>query len=549
MTPGSPVAALQQIAASFDRVHASRKVVLLKEIAESARPPARDLEVLHDVLCFLRAYPDDAETRRFVDRVTVTLRAWLEGRWPRDDSGLPHAAHHDVFALPVLARMERLFPGAFEIDWARFDEQDTLTTALGLLVTASECQALDDIHLGLEEWLAAARTEPGRSDLSVLLGLFETAPLDVRVRDALFDQCQVPVRYAARQGLARCEVWQRVARVQYQRRPFDKAWCVLASEIRRPFDVRGHVSRADGRALVDLGLRALCSRNLEIGTLDYANPRDVWLLPCGRGVQIALLGVALGYRDPLESHYCVVVLKNGVPVGYGPASVSLGCCEIGLNLFPEFRGAEVRFLYPQLMRTMHHVLGADYFFLTSYGMGDGNPAAIRTGAFWFYRKLGFRASSPEVEALAQAEEARMRAQPGYRSSPAMLRRLAYTEAHLDLSGGACRRLDHGAIGMRQTAWLAEEFDDDRALAEQRCMTRVSRVLRASPRSPGEARAWQLLAPLWCLLPDLARWSTREKHALVRIMRAKGRPSEAGVDRLIRRHPRLRESLYALTGSD
>ena len=35
----------------------------------------------------------------------------------------------------------------------------------------------------------------------------------------------------------------------------------------------------------------LCARSLEIRTLSYANPQDVTLTDCGRGVQIALIGV------------------------------------------------------------------------------------------------------------------------------------------------------------------------------------------------------------------------------------------------------------------
>ena len=96
---------------------------------------------------------------------------------------------------------------------------------------------------------------------------------------------------------------------------------------------------------------------------------------------------------------------------------------MGINLFPEFRGGEIRHLYAQFMRVLHHHLGVEYFFLTSYGMGEGNEDAIRSGAFWFYRKLGFRAANPEVEALARTEEARMHAAPGYRSDRRMLRRL------------------------------------------------------------------------------------------------------------------------------
>ena len=254
------------------------------------------------------------------------------------------------------------------------------------------------------------------------------------------------------------------------------------------------------------------------------------------------------YRDPLESHYCTLVLKNGVPIAYGPGTVSLGCCEIGLNLFPEFRGAEVRFIYPQFVRALHQLLGASYFFLTPYGMGRDNPAAIRTGAFWFYRKLGFRPTNPDVEALALQEEQEMRAKPGYRSSRAMLRRMSDTSVFFDLSDGECRPLDLGVIGLHQSRFIAKINGGDRRRAVKSCISRVARSLGykgVAKLSAERRRAWEMLAPLLATIPDLEYWSASDKKRVLRILYAKGGPDEREVDRMIRAHRRLCESLREL----
>ena len=52
-----------------------------------------------------------------------------------------------------------------------------------------------------------------------------------------------------------------------------------------------------------------------------------------------------------------------------------------------------------------------------YQIGDGNEEAIGSGAFWFYRKMGFRSMDPELEKLAQAEEKKVRANPKYELRP------------------------------------------------------------------------------------------------------------------------------------
>jgi len=274
----------------------------------------------------------------------------------------------------------------------------------------------------------------------------------------------------------------------------------------------------------------------------------VTIAHCGRGVDIVLIGVAVRYRDPLESHFCCFVLKNGIPIGYGPSTVSVGCCELGLNLFPEFRGAEVKFIYPQLTRVLHQVLGAQYFFLTPYGMGEGNPAAIRTGAFWFYRKLGFRPTNPDVEELAQAEERRMRREPGRRSSTGTLRRLSHTAAFSDLSAGQCPPLDLGGIGVRQSRIIATKFAGVRARAQKQGLRVVAKFLGdAVPgrHAPDERRAWEMLAPLIVSLPDLEDWNASDRKRLRRILRRKGEASEIGVDQLVWSHERLRRGLQEL----
>lgn len=558
MTTKDPIAILARRAAAFGAENARAKAGLLAQILHLEHVPARDLRRLHDILCFLTAYPDDATVLRRVEKVSARLREWGASGDTGDtgDTGYPGSVIRTCFSLPVLLRLQRLFPECLEIDWEETDSADIdrLASALGLLVSPGECQGLDDVNLDLEDWFAAARSPSMKTDLEFLLALFTRSDLDAAALDLIFETCEVPIRYRlATPGTASCEIRWPVDRVCFQKQDIPRERQPLAAQIRRAISDGDRVPLGTGKAVIDLATLALSTRNLEIRTLTYANPKDVWLCNCGRGVQFALMGVVPTYRDPLECHYCVLVLKNGVPIAYGPATVWLGCCEIGLNLFEEFRGAEIRFIYPQFMRAIHHVLGARYFFLTAYGMGENNPAAIRTGAFWFYRKMGFLASNPKVEALALEEEKNMGRSPGYRSSVATLRKLSHTEAHFDLSGGECHKLDLSAIGLRQSQFLAAlGADRDRARAEEQCIQRAAHLLQEDDigkASSAQRHAWRLLAPILCMIPDLPKWSAQEKKRLLRIVRAKGKPSEAGVDRVVCRHARFREALFALGEPD
>ncbi|MHC4579465.1 MAG: hypothetical protein ACYTED_18920 [Planctomycetota bacterium] len=540
-----PVAALDSLARTFGAGAARRKLAALDAIARARRLPVRDLLTLHDTLCFLRAYPDSPAVLRRVEALAAGLRARGSDAARLRDTGFPGSVQCYSFSYGTLRHLVRLCPGCLEVDWGELEDGSPLHHALVLLVTTGECQGLDDISLTLPEWFARAKPEPAQTDLEFLLALFATSPLRPADRAYVFDSCDLPVRFALlAPGLGRCEMARRPARLHYQTRALARDRTPLARLIRRPPER----VRPGGRALFELALKALACRNLEIPPLSDGNPDDVVVGTLARGLEIALVGTVPEQRDPLETSACAFVLKNGVPLAYGPASTSLGCCELGLNIFPEFRGAEVRFVFGQYMRMLHHVLGAEDFFLTTYARGEGNEAALRTGAFWFYRKLGFAALNPEVEALARAEEAKMRAQPGYRSDRRTLRRLSHTEGSFDLSGGACPRPDFGALGLRQTQMVAGDFGGDRARAERAWVARAARALGLEDLrawSAAERRALRILAPVLGMIPDLAAWGRREKERVVRLVRLKGARFGLGWDRALCAHRRLAQALRAL----
>jgi hypothetical protein len=93
-------------------------------------------------------------------------------------------------------------------------------------------------------------------------------------------------------------------------------------------------------------------------------------------------------------------------------------------LYYTFRDGETAWLYAMLLKLLQERSGVKSFSVDPYQIGHDNEEAIESGAFWFYRKLGF---APELRGLWQPlskEEERIEAQPGYRTPPATLRKLA-----------------------------------------------------------------------------------------------------------------------------
>lgn len=502
---------------SFGPAAARTKLRLLAAARRTLPRGSRRLERLREALAFVRAHPDDARVRGAAEKLAEALPS-------------PAPIVYS-YSYPVVQRLVGLFPGRIELAWGDLENPEPLGDVLQRLVTPGEQQGLDDIEIPLATWFERCRPA-GRTDLEFLLALLERSGLPPAIQDHLYEGCDLPVRF---EGPDPLRLSRPPARLYPRRRDFDRSRFPIEPVILRPL---ARVARG-GRAEIDLALQALCARRLEIYPLTHADPRDVVVADADQGLQFVIAGVRPEARTALESLFFFLVLCNGVPLGYGPIGAFAGCSEVGINLFPEFRGGGIRLLYAQFMRVLRHVLGIECFYLTRYAMGEANPDAIATGAFWFYRRLGFRPVEPAVERRARAEEARMAADPAHRSDRRTLHALSHTEALLDLSNGRCRPLRFGALGIAESRLVASRFGGDRERARRASARRVGRQLGLDPGG----RALRALAPLLTLIPGLGGWSPGERAALVRFIRAKDARSERRAPGLAGRHRALVRALH------
>ena len=126
----------------------------------------------------------------------------------------------------------------------------------------------------------------------------------------------------------------------------------------------------------------------------------------------------------MRVYHAGLIFKNAVPIGYVETLTFRKQMEVGFNLYYTFREGETAWLYARLLRLFHQLLGVTLFTVDPYQLGTHNEEAIESGAFWFYRKLGFRPADADVAKLLAVEEKRLRALPDYRTPARTLRRLA-----------------------------------------------------------------------------------------------------------------------------
>ncbi len=169
-------------------------------------------------------------------------------------------------------------------------------------------------------------------------------------------------------------------------------------------------------------------------------------------------------------------MKNGVPINYVECISFFDWTEIGFNTFPAYRDGETAWIYAQTLRLLRQLHGTNAISVYPYQIGDGNEEAIASGAFWFYRKIGFRSMDPALEKLAQAEEKKVRANAKYRTSAATLRRLSKANVVYELpeaQAGAWDRFSMRNIGLAVQKRMGRDFDGDAEAMRQACVAKLA----------------------------------------------------------------------------
>jgi hypothetical protein len=541
------VGRLQTIRCQFGTDVAVEKLQLLERLAKRNIPQASDLKRFHACLSFIRAFPDTAELlahtqselhdfQRRVERLAAGQKSRLA------ESGIAGTELRYPFSYDVASWMARHFAGVATIDWSALPDTDRLDELLDRLLEHAESDYFHGGNVSTEEWLGIASRGFDGTDFDWLMtqlaergehevfwrGLYDAVdlPLKCELRNDLFSRTGNALR-----GFA-CHF--RNDRMR-NRMPFAKR------EIVRPLEAITLLEPAQGNRVLDAARSSLALRHRETDHFNNANPAEIYLADVGKGICIALMGLLPERRDPLECTMGYLILSNGVPIGYGGASLLFHQANTGINVFDEYRGSEAAWLWTQVMRVVHLQAGCTRFIANPYQFGEENPEALKSGAFWFYYRLGFRPVDAEVRALAAREFRKISAQKVYRSPVSLLKQLATCDMHLELPGARrsqffderwieeCARL--------ATSALAAAGQPSRKGALNAIVSKLMKALglQSLQHWPElEQAAFTRFAPMLAEV-DVASWPQRERRALVGLLRAKGGRFEIDYARRLRMH--------------
>ena len=393
---------------------AARRTVALLEHARRARfrDPA-DLIRLHETVLYLRAYPQSARVLKLADRILFDFserlrRVDLDPFEDPEISGIAGTGLSTNFSYDVARSLADRYP--LQIDWQNYEHSDRLGSVLARLIPLAGEYAAVEPHVDWRFWFDRAR-----GDLKWLLK---------HIDRETYDLLEIPLRWDLGDSAAtrsRTRIPRRL--IFYHHGPFLKRSDIsLDREFAAP---RIDVKRIPWpRNILNVILDTSAVRYRELWGFTHPDPHHVYHADFGRGVDFYFFGVPPQWRLPLRAYHGGMFFKNGVPIGYFEGLSLFERMEAGFNLYYTFREGETAWLYARILKLFREQLGVTCYSVDPYQLGHENDEAIESGAFWFYRKLGFRSTSPKIAKLIEREESRIAASREYRTLAATLRRLA-----------------------------------------------------------------------------------------------------------------------------
>jgi hypothetical protein len=574
--PGELLTRLEGAKSRFDSGHAPRVAKLLSQLAKLRFDDPQHLIRFHECLLFLRAFPHAASHIPRVEHLLNTfhlridkLRAAHADMTVFDDfdtSGIAGTTMQDTLSFDVARWLVRRLPSnrispnmeiAWDDYWDDYQSERARSSLWPRFIPLLEEDAEVEANIPWQRWLDAAR---GRENpLPWLIDRFEHLPLPARQRAELYDSLRLPLRWRLENlKLSRTRNFVRPSRFYFHNAPLiQRSEVSLSRELSQPAPKLEKLSHADGESVMHSIREIMVVRYRELYGTTLGDPRSVVRANLGRGVVMHFWGLPSDRRLPLRAYLAGYTLKNGVPINYIEA---IGLCEwieVGFNTFYTYRQGETAWIYAQALRCLRALTAANCISIYPYQIGQNNDEAIDSGAFWFYRKLGFRPGRADLLRLCENEEKKIAANPKYRTPPRTLKRLA--EAHMFYELPAVKSVPAAAVkgdwdafsprnlGLLISRRMAREFEGDSQKIRQASSTAMARALKITRARWTQAQRqslenWSLLL---ALIADLARWAPGEKQQLTRIIRAKSAPNEMSYLRLTQHHPRLRAELLRL----
>lgn len=488
---------------------------------------AATLRKEHDQILFSLAYPSDkkelVKAREALSRISQQK---IRNPGSKAVAGLPGSVINGSFSYALACWLNKRFPQDTEIESSGADAE-MARLLFRLILPRCEYESISTGELDLMKRIQLLKGKSSGSMLSWLLEQMTASGISEQTKETLFHSLQLFIR---------CTISDPSQQLSMLRGPDSpvgfhrmiRKKISLPSFTRKKIPAPRILTEAEKQNLIDTARASLFFLYRETEPFTYADPDGLVYFELEKGLGIALYGMIPERKLSIESYIGYLAFSNGIPVAYGGGWLFGERCQFGINIFPSFRGGPSSLLLAQLIRVYHQYFQVNRFVIKPYQFGRKNPEAIKTGAFWFYYKAGFRPEDRELFKMAKEEDQKKQVDKKYRSSEKILRRLTASPLFLSLSKDAFPDYDATLLSKRVTRFIQTRYGNNRMKAI-RDSSRKLRLVLGDPGlqhwTPSEKKALEEWSLILQSTIDWKDWKAKDKRKLLALIRSKGKGPE------------------------
>lgn len=443
------------------------KIEILNAISKLNINSLEAMEEYHNVLIFLAAYPDNKQVLKLVNselnRLSIILKTNIKLNNKCSDTSLPYTRLNIQFSHDLLKWMNQFNQCKISIDC--IDESTVNLNQILKFTLPSLEQDITTAGFNNDDLLEALSISKNNR-LTFLINEFNKLENNPLVKDYFWELLQINLE------------------IQLTNKNFSKSFNKVSSKkifyhesIIKNFDYLNLINQKlpnpkklnniESDELISTIKKSLVLKRRETDPSTFLEKNTLKYFELERGISIAIFGMEANRQMPLQSYIGYTLFKNGYPMAYGGSWIFGKVAWFGLNVFDEYRGGESGYVMCQLLRVYKQMFNLDYIEVEPYQYGQGNPDGIKSGAFWFYYKYGFRPVDKNLEELAKNEFLKIKNLKGYKTSTKTL--LKFTESNIALIFKESNPGLFYIITQKVREMIQNEFKGDRQLAEKCCI--------------------------------------------------------------------------------
>ncbi len=550
---------LEEAKRTFGAKEQIRLSKLLKQVSRHRFTDAESLIRFHEALMFILAYP---QTEKLLEATKKELASFpkriekLEDLTPFGDaevSGIAGTGLTAMFGYKFALWLSERHKKESEIDWDGYEDKGQMGATLQRFLPLMEEESLVEPHVAFLDYLQRAKPR-NETDLSWMMKNFSRLGLSEKEKAEIYESLKLFIHLKPDFESSRTGLRFETTEIFYHTEPLIARRDVsIERELSSPPLKIEKLSAKAGTQILNVIRAASAVRYRELHGFIRADAKSFLKVNLGRGVTVFLNEISHENRLPLRACHSGFMFKNGVPIGYVECLSLFEKTEIGFNLYYTFREGETAWLYAKLLKLFNQHLGVTLFSVDPYQIGHDNEEGIESGAFWFYRKLGFKSVNEDVAKIVEREEKKIAKRKDYRTPAKILRKIA--ESHLvyesqvpspkskvsSLKSQVQNLMIRNLVLVVQEK-MSQRFGGNAERMRKETSKQISSILKIEDF---RSKAFDDFAVVLSLIPNLSHWNDDEKELIVEIVRSKTSGSEVRYLRLLQKHEKLREAFIRL----